>query len=51
MVGFTVELSNQKSFILPPSDIISVGEEGWAAVQAFADFLLANQDIPPNEYL
>ncbi len=51
MVGFTIELSGLRSFILPPSDIIAVGEEGWAAMQAFNDFLLVNQDIPANEYL
>jgi hypothetical protein len=49
MSGWTIELRDTGSygFKLPASQIIPTGDEQWAGVQYFVDFILKNY-IPPN---
>ncbi len=51
MVGFTIELSDDSSFILPPSQIRPVGEEAWAGTTGFLEYLRLSPRLPPNEYI
>lgn len=50
MVGFTIELrdTGDFGFALPASQIIPVGEEIWAAIKFYIQFLIDNNDIPQN---
>ncbi|KAJ3073263.1 hypothetical protein HK102_006037 [Quaeritorhiza haematococci] len=52
MVGYTIELRDEGryGFVLPPEQILPVGEETWAAAKYFVNFVLGN-NIPKNEYL
>ncbi|KAI9332077.1 putative carboxypeptidase precursor [Obelidium mucronatum] len=50
MAGFTIELRDKGTygFQLPPSQIVPVGEEIWAGMQFYIDFLIKNPNIPPQ---
>ncbi|KAI8999208.1 hypothetical protein BC832DRAFT_228024 [Gaertneriomyces semiglobifer] len=55
MAGFTIELRDEGryGFVLPANQIVPTGEEIWAGVKAFAEYLAANEmpdlTIPPRK--
>ena len=50
MIGYAIELrdTGDTGFLLPPDQIIPVGEEIWAAMEYFIEYVLSH-NIPPNE--
>lgn len=44
-VGFTIELRDEFDFVVPSSQIVPTGEDGWAAVKALMEYAIENPGV------